>query len=113
MNALKQYRVLFLALLLLAGCASLVKPVSVRQSIAYSEGGLTAVYNTIRDFKREGRITAEKRDQLVAEADKVGVALDASRAALGTGDITTAEGKLQFARSALLALEAVLKDIGG
>jgi hypothetical protein len=100
-------------LLLLAGCASLVKPVSVRQSIAYTEGALTATYQSIGQLKAEGRISAEKRNELVAQADKVGDALDASRLALGVGDISTAEGKLQAARAVLVTLEAVLKQYGG
>jgi hypothetical protein len=97
--------------LMLSGCVpGMERPETLKQQIAYVEGGLTAAYTTIGDLKVRGRIDAVKRDKLVEQADTVGAALDASRAALTTGDTSTAIGKLETARAALLALEGVLKE---
>ena len=83
-----------LLVLALAGCmAGLAKPETISQKIAYTEAGLTATYNTIRDLKAEGRISAATRDDLVGKADTAGRALDAARTALGSGDTSTALGK--------------------
>lgn len=101
----------FLLVLFLVGCAGMAKPETINQQIAYSEASLTATYQTIRDLKVSGRITAEKRDEMVAKADLVGSGLDASRGLLRDGLPSDALSMLQTTRSALLALQGVLKEV--
>jgi len=96
--------------ILTTSCAGLVKPETINQKLAYSEASLTATYNTIRDLKVAGRISEQKRNELVTQADTAAAAVDAARTALGAGDTSTALGKLQVARSVLVGLEAILKN---
>lgn len=107
---MRQYQMAWLLLALLVGCASMTRPETFRQQVAYVEGGLTAAYQTIGQMKREGRIDAPKRDRLVAQADTVGLALDATHAALGQGNEPLAVQNLKLARAALVTLEQALKE---
>lgn len=106
----RQYRYAwFLFALLVAGCASMAKPETFRQQVAYVEGSLTAAYQTIGELKKTGRINAEKRDKLVGQADMVGLSLDATHAALAEGNDLAAAQNLRLARAALKTLEQALK----
>jgi hypothetical protein len=112
MIAVRQYWtcMLLAALVGLVSCAqNLVNPETLQERLAYAEGTLTATYLTIADMKFLGRISAEKRDELVKDADAAGATLDATRAALGAGDLTTASAKLQLAQDALRLLQTTLR----
>ncbi len=103
----------YLGMLLLVACAQqLAQPQTFKQSIAYAEAGLTATYQTIATLKTEGRISAQTRNHLVSQADQVGDALDAARAASQVGNVTQANLSLETARAALIALQAVLRSFG-
>ena len=98
------------ALVGLVSCANdFAKPETLQDKIAYAEGSLTATYLTIADLKWAGRISAETRDKLVKDADAAGATLDATRTALGVGDLTTASAKLSLAQDALRLLQATLR----
>ena len=114
MSPVRQYWGLMLAaaaLVFLAGCPGLVKPETINQRIAYSEAALTAAYETIGNLKTSGRIDAAKRDSLVREADKAGIAVDAARAALGKGLPNDALGRLQVAQAILVTLQKTLEEL--
>jgi len=105
------HSLLLVLALMLAGCAAWVQPQTPDETAAYLEGGLTAAYQSIAEMRKSGRITADQRDALVADADIVGAALDAYGAIRKTGDLSTATAKLRLARDALTALQATLRSV--
>jgi hypothetical protein len=115
---LRDYWLLMLLALLLGlsvawleGCSTLAKPQTINQRIAYSEATLTAAYESIGNLKTSGRIDAAKRDALVKEADKAGIAIDAARTALANGLPDDALGRLKVAQSVLTTLQKVLQEL--
>lgn len=100
------------AVLVSAGCgANLVKPETLRQRIAYTEGGLTAAYQTIRDLRMANKISVEGRNELVEDADKVGAGIGATKAFLDAGQTANATTQLEQTRDALLMLQGVLEKL--
>jgi hypothetical protein len=100
-----------LSVVWLEGCSTLAKPQTMNQRIAYAEATLVAVYETIGSLKTSGRIDAAKRDELVKEADKAGIAVDAARTALANGLPDDALGRLQAAQAILVTLQRTLQEL--
>jgi hypothetical protein len=99
----------FLLLVLMVGCASLVKPETLEQRLMYAQAQVGAAYKTVADMRARDAITKEDGTIAIAKIDKADEAIKLARSALGQGDISTAEGQLNAALTALVAIEATLK----
>lgn len=100
---------LLLTVFLVSACGQMQKPETIKQRIAYAEATLTASYQTVADLKRAGTLSAERRDQLVADLDQAGFALDAAAASLKGGLPDDALGRLRLAESILRAVQTTLR----
>lgn len=98
---------LWLAMLLLCGCAGFTQPQSFEDKIYFTQGQVTAAYDSIAEAALSQRITKAEGESLL---DSVDQANDAVQTAKSAGDTETALGKLQFAQTLLLGLEARLKE---
>ena len=99
----------FLLLVLMVGCASLVKPETLEQRLMYAQSQVGAAYKTVADLRGREVISKEDGKRAIEQIDSADKAVKLARTALGQGDISTAEGQLNAALSALLAIEATLK----
>ena len=97
----------FALILLLAGCASIAKPQSFDQQLAYVQGQITAVRQTTLDLMTRERITVNKALSINADCDKARSYVKSART---LGDTPQGQDKLQLALSLLLALETQLKE---
>jgi hypothetical protein len=106
---IKQWR--YLWLLLLVGCAALgIAPAQTfDQKLAYAYGTHTAVVQAATQALNDKTITSTDALQVLKLADESRALLDASRAALKVGDPTTANGKLVLATSILTELQTYLR----
>lgn len=100
-----------LVALLLAGCAalSLAPANSLSDRLAYSYGTHTAVLVATTQAVELGDITADDAERVLAVADTARRTLDAASIAIGAGDLSTAEARLQLATSLLARLQAYLR----
>ena len=108
MIALRNYPV-FLLLTLFIGCASLVKPDTLEQRLMYAQAQVGAAYKTVADLRSRDAISKEDGKAAISKIDEADKGVKLARTAIGQGDISTAEGQLNAALSALLAIEATLK----
>jgi len=99
----------FLLLVLMVGCSSFVKPDTLEQRLMYAQSQVGGAYKTVADLRARDAISKEDGKFAIAKIDEVDRLVKLSRTALGQGDISTAEGQLNAALSALLAIEATLK----
>jgi len=99
----------FLLLILVVGCASLVKPDTLEQKIMYAQAQVGAAYKTVAQLRARDAISKDDGKAAIAKIDEVDKGVKLARTALGQGDISTAEGQLNAALSALIAIEATLK----
>lgn len=97
----------FAFILILAGCATLAKPETFDQRVAYAMASVTAVRQTATDLLTRDRITVEQAIFVQAKADEARWYLDLAKA---TPDPREAQDKLQTALTILTALEASLKS---
>lgn len=88
------------------GCATLAKPETFEQKLAYAYGSVTAVRQTATDLLKRDRITVEQARYVQEKADEARGYLDLAR----TSDPAEAQDKLQTAITILTALEASLKQ---
>jgi hypothetical protein len=100
---------LVLLLALMVGCSSFVKPENLGQRIMYAQSQVGAAYKTVSDLRGREAISKEDGKKAIAQIDKVDEAIKIARIALDQGDISTAEGQLNAALTALVAIEATLK----
>lgn len=105
---------LFPFLLLLAGCASLgLAPAStIKDRIAYAYSTESAVVKAARDSLAANEITSADAENVVAIASQADQALDLATTAVGAGDLSTAEARLQLAVSLLTNLQTRLRAAG-
>lgn len=100
-------RLPFLAVLLialLAGCASLTKPESPAQALAYADAQFAAAVYTAADMRAQGALTESQVravDNAIQRGDR---ALDAAWRMLGTGDPDSVSDYVQIANRALAEL---------
>jgi hypothetical protein len=99
----------FLLLVLMVGCASLVKPETLESKIMYAQSQVGAAYKTVADLRARDAISKDDGKAAIAKIDEVDKGVKLARMSLGQGDISTAEGQLNAALSALVAIEATLK----
>jgi hypothetical protein len=93
----------------MVGCASLVKPETLEQRLMYAQSQVGAAYKTVADLRGREVISKEDGKMAIEQIDSADKAIKLARGALGQGDISTAEGQLNAALTALLAIEATLK----
>ena len=99
----------FLLLVLLVGCSSFVKPDTLEQRLMYAQAQVGAAYKTVTDLRGREAISKEDGKKAIGQIDSADRAVKLARTALGQGDVSTAEGQLNAALTALLAIEATLK----
>lgn len=102
----------FLLLAVLAGCASLgLAPASsFEERLAYAVSQNAAVRNAVAISLENGEIALDDAQRVLKITDEVRTALDAARLAVGVGDVSTAESRLQFATQILVNLQAFLRS---
>jgi predicted transcriptional regulator len=99
--------VMFLALMV--GCASFVKPETLESKLMYAQAQVGGAYNTVAALRKRDAISKDEGKAAIVEIDKADQGIKLARGALGQGDISTAEGQLNAALTALVAIEAALK----
>lgn len=107
---MKQLNILFLALVLLVGCANLAAPQGLDQQLAYGYASYAAVLDTTADLVERGRLPKADGANILAQAKTARVSLETARSLVGQGKPNDAIGYLQSAQSILSALEAKLKE---
>lgn len=107
MKQLRYWPLLFV--LALVACQSFVKPETLEQRIMYAQAQVGAAYKTVADLRKRDAISKDDGKAAIAEIDKADGAIKIARTALAQGDISTAEGKLSIALTALIAIESTLK----
>jgi hypothetical protein len=108
---LKRYS-LYIALLLLTGCASLglQTPQTFDQKLAYAYGTHIAVQKAAAASLNAKEISSDEAKQVLKLADESRQLLDAAGAASSAGDISSADGKLLLATSILTQLQTYLRS---
>lgn len=101
---------LTLAVLAACGTGGIEKPQSFEQQLAYAYSTHTAVLEAAANAVELDQLSIEDAQQVLRLSDESRVLLDASRAALGVGDVTTAQGQLTLATNILTQLKAYLNS---
>ena len=96
-------------LALVAGCVSLAPANTLSERLAYAMGSHTAVLAATTQAVEVGDISSDDAERVLSVADTARQALDAAGLALGAGDLTTAEARLQLATSLLARLQTYLR----
>lgn len=99
----------FLLLVLFVGCASFTKPETLEQRLMYAQAQVGAAYKTVADLRGREAISKDDGKKAIAQIDMADQSIKLARSALGQGDISTAEGQLNVALTALIAIESSLK----
>jgi hypothetical protein len=99
-------------LLILTACGSLgLAPASsFEERIAYAVSQNAAVRKAAAVSLERNEIALEDAQRVLKITDEIRTALDAARLAAGAGDVSTAEGRLQFATSILINVQAYLRS---
>lgn len=101
-------------LLLLAACGSLglVTPQSLDERLSYAYGQHTGALQTITGATDLGELHSTEAKTVLAITDNARLLLDSAKLAAGTGDVSTAEGRLVLATSVLREVNAYLRQRG-
>lgn len=99
-------------LFLLTACASLgLAPASsFEERLAYAVSQNAAVRNAAAASLERQEIALEDAQRVLKITDEVRTSLDAAKAAVGAGDVSTAEGRLQLATAILVELQNFLRS---
>lgn len=108
---MRKFACLPILLILLGGCAQFgLEPASsLADRIAYAYGSHTAVLQATTGALNSGDIGSEDAERVLKVADESRKALDAARVAVSTGDVSSAEGRLQLATALLTELQTYLR----
>lgn len=107
---IRAYAPFFLLLaLFVAGCATIAKPQTTEQKLMYAQAQVGAAYKTVADLRKRDAISKEDGRATIDKIDEADKSVKLARTALQAGDISTAEGKLSVALTALIAIESTLK----
>jgi hypothetical protein len=87
-----------------SGCDVFGKPQTFEQQLAYAYGTHTSVLTAAANAVEHNTLSVADATQVLSMADDAKIMLDASRAAIGVGDVTTAEGQLKLATNVLQQL---------
>lgn len=85
--------------LLLSACASITKPDSPAQSLAYVDGQFTALVDTAADLREQGALSDEQVEAIDPIIRKGDTALDAAWEALDAGDTDSVLGYVRIVNS--------------
>lgn len=98
-------------LILLTACALLgvEKAQTFNQSLAYVYGTQTAVAQQLAEKTRSGLISSDDNSRFVRLVEESKQIADGARSAMQDGDTSTAEGKLNLARSILVEVDAYVR----
>lgn len=109
---MRKLAILFPLLFLLTACASLgLAPASsFEERLAYAVSQNAAVRKAAAVSLERNEIALEDAQRVLKITDEIRTALDAARLAAGTGDVSTAEGRLQLATSILVNVQAYLRS---
>ena len=99
-----------MALVLLTSCAAWQPAQTFEQKLAYGYSVHTSVLQTAATGVSLGELTKEQGMSVLKLADESRVLLDSARAAMGIGDIKTAEGQLALATQILVQLQMYLRE---
>ena len=99
----------FLLLVLMVGCSSFVKPDTLEQRLMYAQSQVGAAYKTVANLRGREAISKEDGKQAIDQIDSADKAIKLARGALVQGDTSGAEGWLNTALTALIAIESTLK----
>jgi hypothetical protein len=115
MNRLRNAFTLFAFAIVLSACANMGNEPAQTfpQRLAYAVGVHTAILQATTSSLTAGTITSGVAETVLAQADAANVALDAAKVAYDAGDLTTANGKLVLALTALQALQDYLRSHAG
>ena len=91
-------------LTLLAGCATLTKPESPAQALAYADAQFAAAVYTAADLRAQGALTESQVQAVDSAIHRGDRALDAAWRMLGTGDPDSVTDYVQIANRALAEL---------
>jgi uncharacterized membrane protein len=102
---------LYVAFLLLTGCAQigLAPASSFDQRLAYAVSQNAAVRQAAANSLNAGEIEVADAQFVLKTTDEARTLLDAARLASGTGDVSTAEGRLSVAVTVLTNLQMYLR----
>lgn len=75
----------------------------------YAQAQVGAAYKTVADLRKREAISKEDGRATIDKIDEADRSVKLARAAMQAGDISTAEGKLSVALTALIAIESTLK----
>jgi hypothetical protein len=100
-------KLFLVSLLLLAGCAGMVKPQTFDQSLATAEGQVTAGYTAVADLATRKRISAATGSDMIKTLDDASAALKTARILVGQGKLEDARAYLKIATDLLLKYEQV------
>ena len=109
---MKAYKSFFVVLILLAGCASTPAPKSVGQSIYLAQSTEIGLMQGLDNAVLAGSVTKDQAQKAQGMLQQIDAALTAARTANLSGDMVTAQDKLQAANTAILALQQYLTAQG-
>jgi hypothetical protein len=96
------------ALVGLNACAVAPAPTSQAQTLAYTEGSITAARQAALSLLNAGVITVDQAAHVQADADKGVAAIKLARVATAAGDLSTAQAQLALANQVLAGILAML-----
>lgn len=96
-------------LVLLSACAAWQPAKTFEHKLAYGYSVYTAVVNAAAAGVEAGTLTKVEGAQVLRISDEARVVLDASKGAMGLGDLSTAEAQLVLATNLLTQLQAYLR----
>lgn len=115
----RAFCLLFLSVYLgyaLTACASFMpteKPATLEERIGVASLTLSGVRSAHANLIESGRVTPKIDADLIALEKSADDSITLARAALKTGDLTTAEGQLKAMQMALLALNKRIAQLEG
>lgn len=103
---------LYIVFLLLTGCASigLAPATTFDERLAYAVSQNAAVRQAAANSLDAGEIQLQDAQYVLKTTDETRTLLDAAKAAIGAGDIKTAEGRLSVATTVLTTLQSYLRS---
>ena len=96
---------------LLASCATMTAPQTVKQRMAYVDSQFTALVDTASDLREAGILTDEYVDEVDALIQSGDASLTAGWVALGKGDQDAVLTALQVTQSITLKLQQILQEM--
>lgn len=102
--------VAFVMAFLLSACANLQKPVSPEDYLQSAKAQVGAAYKTVGDLKASGSLTAAEAASYFTRVEAVESRVRTAETVMRSGgDITTSQGQLQLALTALLTIQSELQ----